>query len=391
MEHNEPMRHTWFIVLLLILIVVSGLGWKLRFLNPLLVSLTAPACSDPVLTTLPTSDENIDSITPLGNISLPNHLLPTEHTYYMFKRGTDGLPLKTEVFSPANLVVERITYISTTRNGQLFDADYKVDIVPCKKVSIQFDHIRTLSPKLASAYAASKPRCQENQRAGDLNQYCHAEINIKLSAGELVGIAGGGHPTGLDFGATDSRQKRLQFANNSRYRDNTRHTVCPYDLFGPAQKTHLYGFLGDSFQRRINEPICGTIAQDVAGGAQGNWYLGKGGSDELERQGKTVALIHDNVDPRLGLIVLGSTFSKVVFSPTHSGLINREFSEVVPSQQIYCYQPDASGSRVSYGTSGQFKGSVLIRLPSASELDVEVRSQDCSGSTAFTNPTRFIR
>lgn len=386
------MKHKWLIFIpLLILLAAFGFAWQFGLSNQILVSLNTPACSDPVLTTLPTSDENIESITPLGNISLPNHALPTDHTYYMLKRGADGLPLKTEVFAPANLVVERISYISTTRNGQLFDADYKVNMVPCKKVGIQFDHIRELSPKLAEAFKASNPRCQENQRAGDLNKYCDVEMNVKLSAGELVGVAGGGTPTGFDFGATDERQKLLEFANNKRYRSSYRQTSCPYDLFSPELKSQLYKFLGSNDQRRVIEPICGTIAQDVSGTAQGNWYLGNGSSDELERQGKMVALIHDNVDPKLGLFVLGNTFSKVVFSPTHSGLINREFSEVIPGQEIYCYQPDEVGSRASYGTHTQFKGSVLIQMPSASELDVEVRPEDCSDSIAFTRPTRFIR
>lgn len=386
------MKYKWLIFTpLLALLATLVLAWQLGLFNQILVSLSTPTCSDPVLTTLPTTDENIDSITPLGNISLPNHALPTDHTYYMLKRGADGLPIKTEVFAPANLVVERISYISTTRNGQLFDADYKVDMVPCKKVTIQFDHIRELSPRLATAYKASKARCYENRRAGDLNTYCDAEMNVKLSAGDLVGTAGGGTPSGFDFGATDSRQKPMEFANNKRYRNSYRQTSCPYDLFSPDLKSHLYPFLGSNDQPRLIEPICGTIAQDMPGTAQGNWYQGKGSSDELERQGKTVSLIHDNVDPGLGLIVLGSTFSKVAFSPTHAGVVNREFAEITPGQEIYCYQPDVEGSRVSYGTQSQFKGSVLIHLSSASQLDVEVRSEDCSGSNTFSHPTRFMR
>lgn len=385
------MKRKWLIFIpLLILFVAFGLAWRFGLLNSALVSLNTPVCSDPILTTAPTTDENIASITPLGNISLPNHALPTEHTYYVLKRGANGLPLNTEVFAPANLIVTRITHISSSHNGQLRDNDYKVDMVPCKKVGIQFDHIRELSPALATAYDASKPRCQENQRAGDLNKYCSTEMNIKLSAGDLIGEAGESGTTGFDFGATDGRKKKLEFANNKRYRNNYRQTLCPYDLFKPEIKSHLYKFLGSDDQHRVVKPICGTIAQDIPGTAQGNWFEDKGSSDELERKGKTVALIHDNVDPRLGLIVLGSSFSKVVFFPTHFGLINREFAEIIPGQEIYCYHPDATGSRVSYGSSGQFKGSVLIRLPSATELDVEVRSEDCS-STGFKNPTRFIR
>jgi len=388
------MKHKRLAIILLVFVAVTnavatGVAWRLGFINSVLVNITAPACSDPVLTTAPTGDENIASITPLGNISLPNHSLPTDHTYHVLKRGPDGLPLNTEVFSPANLTVGRITFISTTRDGQTLESDHKIDMVVCKKVTIQFDHIRELSPKLAAAYNTSKPKCQQSQRDQDLNKYCSVNTNIKLSAGELVGVAGGDKPVALDFGATDGRQKPLEFANNKRYRGESRRTICPYDLFGSDLKKHFYQFLGENEQRRVGEPICGTIAQDVPGSAQGNWFDGKGQADKMEREGKTVSLIHDNVDPKLGVIVLGIK-TKLAFSPTYSGLVNREFSEVKPGQEIYCYHPDATGSRATYGTHEQFKGSVLVRLVSAAELDIEIRSKDC-GSAVFGQPTRLIR
>lgn len=387
-------RKKWLIILVIslgvLLVAAVGLMWRFGFINSLVAELTAPTCSNPVLTILPSSEQNIDSITPLGNISLPQHALPTEHTYHVLKRGPDGVPLNTEVFAPANLAVTTITHISSIRDGQQRDNDYQVDMLPCKEVHIKFDHIRELSPKLAAAYAASKPRCQENQRAGDLNKYCKVELNLTLSAGELIGMAGGGLPTAFDFGATDDRAKPLEFANNKRYGGSTRQTVCPYDLYGQEMKDHFYKLLGDSAQRRTNEPICGTIAQDVPGTAQGNWFDGKGKSDQLEQQQKTLALIHDNVDAKLGLLVLGRQDTKVIFSPTHSGFINREFSEVKPGHDVYCYQPTGLNSRAAYGVQSVFEGSVLIRLISNTELDFEVRSEDCNNAI-FASPTRFIR
>lgn len=385
------MKYIWLTFILLILVAVGGLVWRFGMTTSIAVNLNSPACSDPVLTTAPTSDDNIDSITPLGNISLPGHALATNHTYYVLKRGADGLPLDTEVLAPADLFVGKITHIASIRDGQLRDNDYKVDMVPCRNVGIQFDHLRTLSPRLATAYANRQPKCKTNQRASDRNMYCDADMNIKLTAGELIGVAGGSIPTGFDFGATDGRLPKLEFANNKRYRSSYRQTACPYDLFGPAIKVHLYRFIGSNDQRRTIEPICGTVTYDLPGTVQGNWYFGKGGSDELERQGKTLALIYDNVDPKLGLIVLGSIFNKIVFVPTQSGLVNRDFAAISPGSSIYCYQPDASGSRVSYGIQNQFKGSALIRLSSTAELDVEIRPEDCGSHSVFSQPTRFIR
>lgn len=386
-------RAKWLIVIVISLVglvAAVGLMWRLGFMNSVVAELTAPTCSSPVLTVLPSNEQNIDSITPLGNISLPQHALPTEHTYHVLKRGPDGIPLNTEVFAPANLAVTTITHISSIRDGQQRDNDYKVDMLLCKGVHIKFDHIRELSPKLAAAYTASKPKCQENQLAGDLNKYCKVELNLTLSAGELIGMAGGGLPTAFDFGATDDRSKPLEFANNQRYGGSTRQTVCPYDLYGQDMKDRFYKLLGESAQRRIDAPICGTIAQDVPGTAQGNWFDGQGKSSQLEQQQKTMSLIHDNVDAKLGLLVLGRQNAKVIFTPTHSGLINREFSEVKPGQDVYCYQPTGSSSRAAYGTQSVFKGSVLIRLASEAELDFEVTSKDC-GNAAFTSPTRYSR
>lgn len=391
MVKRRQKKWLWLLLPVLLTGTFGFVVWQQGSANHLISELTAPTCSDPVLTTAPTKDDaNVTSITPLGNISLPQHALPTEHTYHVLKRGIDGLPLNTEVFSPANLRVTGITHISSTRNGQQRDNDYKVDMLPCRQVRIQFDHIRELAPKLAAAYTASKPRCQEYQRAGDQNKYCTVSMNVKLSAGELIGQAGGGLPAAFDFGATDGRVKPLEFANNKRYRADTRRTVCPYDLYGKEIKDRFSRLLGDDAQRRTVEPVCGSVAQDVSGTAQGNWYQGKGSSDQLEQQQKTLSLIHDNVDAALGLLVIGHSKIKVVFSPIHSGSVNREFAEVVPGQEVYCYQPDGLSSRAGYGSQAVFRGSVLVRLASATELDVEQRAEACS-STTFTNPTRYIR
>jgi len=63
----------------------------------------------------------------------------------------------------------------------------------------------------------------------------------------------------------------MAYANPSRY--NQRHVVCPFDLFvGSLRDSFLTRFGGPGGPRTI-APVCGTVMQDQAGTAQGNWLV----------------------------------------------------------------------------------------------------------------------
>lgn len=377
-----------FLLAAVVIGLLTGVSTKL------VAEVTTPSCPDPVLTTAPTiNNENLQNLVPLGNISPPGHYLPTPHIYYILKRGADDLPLKTKIFSPADVRIENISYIEDTRQGQLVAADYKVSMVPCKQVHIYFDHIVQLAPKLETAWKAGKPSCSESTFGGNnVGRYCNMNINLTLKSGEEIGVAGGGTPTGWDFGATDTRQTPLQFANQKRYQKNDLHNICPIDLFPKEIKDNLYQFFGNEYRKRTEEPVCGTIMQDVPGSAQGNWFDGKGKNYELERQQKSLALIHDNFDPKMGIFVvnsktLGISEQKLTFSPKNSGTINREFSEVKNGDLVYCYQDEGIG----HPPENSRPLSILIRLKNKDELEVGTRNSSCDPNSSLSSSLLFKR
>jgi hypothetical protein len=83
------------------------------------------------------------------------------------------------------------------------------------------------------------------------------------------------------------------------------------------------------------------------------------------------------------------------FTPAHSGIINREFSEVNADNKIYCYQSDDNfdGSYLNEDgktiTKEGFK--YLLQLVDDTHLKAEVQSGVCGIRELFKNPDKFER
>lgn len=376
--------------LLWIGVPVLLIGSGAVFLVPrLLPRSPAPECgaSNAVLTVAPTGDDGFQSLLPLGSLFPPDHTIPTDHTYYVFARSSprDPVPV-TDVRAPGTVWVTRITFVSAVEDGRTISADYKLDFSPCKQIHLYYDHITKLAPRLQSEYGAGSSGCQESHsRPGSTNSYCSRDVGVKLSAGELVGQAGGGTAVGFDFGGSDSRRAELRYANSARYNGESRHVICPFDLFQPLLREALMR----RFERSA-EPRCGRVMQDKPGAAQGNWFFGDGGAGDPTEWGRSLALVHDNRDPTLGVVSVGGVISEpgtFVFTPTHTGLVNREFAEIRPGAAVYCYEYEGQGAagRVT------LHGHVLVRLVSATELRAEHHDGDCPANPRLAGPTSYDR
>ena len=100
-----------------------------------------------------------------------------------------------------------------------------------------------------------------------------------------------------------------------------------------------------------------------------------------------MSLVHDNVDPTIGVVSIGGTITnptKIQFSPGSSGTINRDLNQV-KDEQIYCYEGQSIGQR------SQLSGRVLIQLISSSRLKVEYQNEGCDKSLKFNSPTIYPR
>ena len=341
-----------------------------------------------VFTTIPIDPKKILSVTPLGHLNPPDHTTPTDHIYLVVKENNDVHPeFATEVMSPSDITIQTITKQTITSSGQIQNQDFSIDFSPCSQIQAKFGHVTNLSSKLSSVIKG-QGNCQSSHpRPGDDYSYCRYDINLKIPSGESIGEAGGGKATGLDFWVIDYRGKELNFANPTRYNKVQLHTVCPVDLFDKSSKEILRSKFGRYEQKRVAEPLCGEFNQDKLGTAQGNWTTASGYIDRPEAWSKSLSLVHDNVDPTVGIINIGGTIAsptKIQFTPTSSGTTNREFSQVKDGQ-IYCYK----GQPV--GLNSQQSGRVLIQLVSNSQLRVENQNGDCESSLNFNSPTLYQR
>lgn len=165
-----------------------------------------PSCPDGALLSVSPVDLNdFISITPLGNLSPPDHTIPTDHIYVVMKQDNKIDPSKDKtVRAPGDITIERISHNTANKQGAVFSNDYAIDFRPCKDVRLNFDHVTTISDELQAAFEQEKPSCETKiPRPGDEYQYCKANLNYKMKAGDLIGTAGGGTSTGLDIQAVD--------------------------------------------------------------------------------------------------------------------------------------------------------------------------------------------
>lgn len=359
------------------------------------------ACADPLLTVLPVALDGFESITPLGNFNAPDHTIPTDHIYVIFRpkpgsRGGLGSTLSAPVVSPGRLKVESITRVTAVEDGVTRSDDFKLDFRLCAPVRLYLDHVNEIAPLIAAAIAGQTGDRQESHpRPTATYRYCRFRVDLTLGSGEPVGTGGAGNAVGIDIGATDDRSPAGAVAEPSRYSQADLHVICPLDLFAPAVREQLYARLGRPGAPRTVEPRCGTIYQDKLGTLQGNWFSGPGNANRPEMWGKSLALAHDNFDPAQGAIVIGGVLGspgRFGFAPKHEGRVDREFSEVTDGG-LYCYELPQPGPQFGAPAPLPITERLLVSLTAPKELKVERQSSSCGSGTAlaFARPTSYTR
>ena len=352
----------------------------------------AKCTNQPILNHVPSIMANYSQITPLGAVEAPDHVFPTDHLYFGFKDFAQGItpaPV-TNIFAPGNIVVTYIQNTFTMHNGKVVSNDNGLYFFGCKGVYFKFDHIQTLSGQLAKAIIDRKKysRCSVFSPApGELIHGCDTNIDIKLSSGTIMGTVGGNSAlAAFDFGAYKIGYTDPGFIDTKFY--PLFNAVCGLDYFTATVKAQLYNLLSRSV-----EPRCGTVGQDKAGTAQGGWFSTQDIQTAMNHWDTHLALLHNNFDPTMGELTVAGTISQpaiVFFTPTHSGLIDREPSEVTADGKVYCYQSDPS-SHDQRMSMVPVDGKYLLELLSNKHLKIEYQSGSCTDNEAFATPTDYYR
>ena len=356
-----------------------------------------------------------DYIVPLGNSNMEGHVVPVDHVYPKNNTYQEDTP----VYAPGKLTLIWI------ENKQIFNAntdekvapDYQLNFAPCRGINLAFIHLTKLSDKLSEALTQEvDENCDTSQkidfgtRNGAPIYYitCHPDFKqVTLEPGELIGYFGFQDTEkpqiGFDIGIYDYIRPALAFINPDRYYDDTVHTSCFTDYYTPELRAKYNAKFGSidqqkdgmmsAFIRRTTEPVCGQVMWDVAGTAAGDWF-----KNPVQKQNITdndaLVLIHDNIQPEMAKMSMAGVTS-FVFTPIHSGTINREFSEVTADGKIYCYQSDNNIMNSDFDkegkpvTSGNSK--YLLQMVDEGHIKAEAQSGVCGSSETFASPTTYER
>jgi len=343
----------------------------------------ASCSNDPLFTVSPTDLKNICGIVPIGNLNPTGHTLPTRHLYLYLPdaNGTCGVDKSGQfsVYAPGDVTMSHVT---EQKNLTQDTTDYSISFYPCAEFKWYFYHLSSLQNAIKTQIGAFRDdECRTYTTGGENYQNCSKAVNFDIRAGDTIGTVGGTTSQAFDFGAMDARVNALAFANPSRIEQqedkvDALHMVCPLDYFELTVRDQLKAKLGsyDGVTKRTAKPVCGEFEQDEAGTAQGIWFI-EGTEGVSNSEDKHLALVHHNVDPTIGAFSVGTSVSDLSsneynFTPTSSGKVDREFSEVTSDGSVYCYEMSVSGSEVIF----------LIQLTNATTLKMEKQDTTSCGS-----------
>jgi hypothetical protein len=320
---------------------------------------------------------------PLGAIAPPGHTFPTDHQYIYLTNFSSGNNAPMPLYAPGNVTVTqaRLVHYSAGSTGE----DYSLDFTPCREISVDFGHVRTLSPTLLAALGAFDQQCSSySPNPGLTVNDCYTKrVEIKVSAGDVIGTT-----AGLDLSLFDSRVTPLVYANASRWYASSNGLdhfhVAPFsDYYADPARSTVRGFLGsfDGRTHRTAEPLGGTIGTDVVGTAQGVWM---NPTQPTFPETPHLSIVPDNVDPTridvsIGLSQPGIDPGPYGFVPSSSGNVNRNPSMITPGATIYCWEIGSSAN--------ERRGVLLVQLPDAATLVVEARAgstRSCAAEQPWT-------
>lgn len=334
--------------------------------------------------------DDIAAITPLGNLNPPGHTSPVDHNYL---EASTNNPIN--LYAPADSIITQVIQIAHRANSnEEFQVDgYLLKFLICDGLELDLTEYQTISEKIQNELKETKDYdCKDgifkDGHEGEQRQ-CFFNTSIKVTSGELLGTVqrvNGKFP--FEFWAANYNVKPREDVNWNFYNDNRyAHIICLFDLYTGDLKDQYYSKFGfynikEGFKARTIEPLCGQVNQNVVGTIQGMWYMGNENEEGLEWQGKGLAFVHDNLNPKTGAISIGGTIREpeiIYFEPTHTGNTNREPSEITADGKIYCYTEREEGYKI------------LVELIDNTHMKVEHMNGSCDTNNVFKNPYTYQR
>ena len=214
------------------------------------------------------------TLTALGNLSPPGHVLPTDHVYFYDwdLSGRGSASDVRDVVMPATGAVFSIIRPTGT--------DYKISFRATTNFYFYLDHVLLTQP---------------------------LTVGQIIPAGAKIGATAAGGT--LDLGAFDMTVAHTGFIDTTRYGPQTLHYVSPWKYFTPALQAQITPHL---YRAATATPLDAQIDFGVAGKLVGDWFLQ--GMPRDSTQGpygwtRSIAFVYDYFDPSQVRISIGGTIA----------------------------------------------------------------------------------
>jgi len=323
---------------------------------------------------------------PLGFVGLPSNAFPVKHSSFSIALPGTITPERPVRFPGDVWVTEIWSYRSTSYGG------YQIYFQPCAEVRGYFFHLKDIAQSLKYVFDATPQSCQDFPDPSGNIVKCRALVNIRASAGDLLGMSGDG--AGVDFGLADFRSKPSGLANLDHYPFDYPYYVSPVDYY-PADLKELFASKlasWDGSTLRTAEPRVGEYRPDIPGTAQGLWFIpGRDMRANSADMTPNLALVSDYIDPEQPTFMLGTSLQGVklslyTYATESTGLVNRQPRDIKSDGNIYCFEGFPSGRTTGKMPTEHLYGILLLALPDETTLRAEVQpvSTCASGPWQFT-------
>ena len=280
------------------------------------------------------------TITPLGNLAPPGHVLPTDHAY-IYAVDFDHPPAmpNTAVRPIVAPALGAVTFILHQPSN-----DWKIEFRATENFYFYLDHVAQLDASL--------------------------QVGSIVQAGQQVGVTNPGGS--IDVGAWDASITLTGFVNPKRYGAGTLGCVTPWRYFVEPLRSQIYARV----RRAPTATPDARIDFDVAGTLAGNWFHESVPQTQQESSGpngwpKSLSFAGDYYDPALLRVSIGGTIA-----PAGVWTIPDDAprpAAVTPASGKVAYRLQYTGDRSPYGL-------MLLQLMNDTTLKVEM----FVGSTAAT-------
>ena len=332
-----------------------------------------PECDNKLFTTFPVDMNEVESITPLGNLGPPGHTFPTQHPHIHL--GVYETSYAYPLYAPADVYITSVAWSEGSTQDPI---DHVIYFALCKDIIGYYNHVKTLSNEVNDII--DKVECEDFST--DSEGSCTKVLLDKVEEGTLLGEVGLKQGN-FDFGLIDLR-KRLDFIKQERYPTRDQYLNCAFDYYPENMKQQFYDLIN-----RV-DGTCGQVMQDVPNTLKGNWFHESSPEKYVVDWNVYLAFINHYEDPSIQVVSIAGIFTEpslYKFIPKTSGVINREFSQVTADGTIYCYE----GSNVIREFETVPSGKILVQLIDEDTLNIEHQTGKCTGSESFKNLAVYNR